>query len=232
MGHKVNPFSWRLINNKNWQSKWFGKNNFAKFLAEDLAIRQAITKKYAKSAGINFVEILRDHESITINLRTSKPGIIIGRSGQGIVDLRAHILKNVPQFRVLDSNKQPKIKIEIIETRNPETMAKLIAENIATQIEKRIMYKRAIKQAIAKAMEAKVKGIRVQISGRLNGAEIARSEKYGSSSVPLGRLRAEIDYGFAEALTTYGTIGIKVWIYKGNKILEESFDSSSGQGVK
>lgn len=221
MGHKVNPFSWRLPNNKNWKSKWFGKNNFAKFISEDLAIREAIIKKYNKSAGINVVEILRDHESITINLYTSKPGIVIGRSGQGMVDLRAFIFKNVPAFRNIPSNKQPKIKIEIIEIRNPEVQAKLVAENIALQIEKRIMYKRAAKQAIAKAMEAKAKGIKVKIAGRLNGAEIARSEKYGASSVPLGRLRADIDYGFAEAMTTYGTIGIKVWIYKGDKILEE-----------
>lgn len=221
MGHKVNPFSWRLPNNKDWQSKWFGKNNFAKFVGEDLAIRQTIEKKFGKSAGVAKVEILRDHESITINLHTSKPGIIIGRSGQGIIDLRAFIIRNIPQFRELSSNKQPKIKIEIIEIRNPEAQAKLIAESIANQIEKRIMYKRAVKQAIAKAMEAKVKGIKIQIAGRLNGAEIARSEKYGAQSVPLGRLRADIDYGFVQALTTYGTIGIKVWIYKGNKVLEE-----------
>jgi len=231
MGHKVNPVSWRLQNNKSWQSRWFGKNNFAQFIDEDLKIREAITKKYQKNAGIKLAEILRDHESITINLHTSKPGIIIGRSGQGIIDLRAQIIKHVPSFRNASSNKQPKIKIEIIEVRNPETQAQLVAENIAQQIEKRIMYKRAIKQAIAKAMEAKVKGIKAQISGRLNGAEIARSEKYGSSSVPLGKLRADIDYGFATALTTYGTIGIKIWIYKGDKILEEeSLDYTRGKG--
>lgn len=221
MGHKVNPFSWRLPANKNWQSKWFGKKSFADFMSEDLAIRQAVEKKFSKSAGVSQVEILRDHESITINLHTSKPGIIIGRSGQGIVDLRNYLIKNVTQFRTLPANKQPKIKIEIMEIRNPETQAQLVAENIALQIEKRIMYKRAIKQAIAKAMEAKVKGIKIQIAGRLGGAEIARSEKYGASSVPLGKLRAEIDYGFATAFTTYGTIGIKVWIYKGDKIIEE-----------
>jgi len=221
MGHKVNPFSWRLPNNRNWQSKWFGKSNFSNYIAEDLAIRQAITKKFSKSAGIAKIEILRDHDATTINLHTSKPGIIIGRSGQGIVDLRAFIFKHVPQFRTENTAKQPKIKIEIIEIRNAETQAQLVAENIAVQLEKRIMYKRAIKQAIAKAMDAKAKGIKIQISGRLNGAEIARSEKFGAQSVPLGRLRAEIDYGFATALTTYGTIGIKVWIYKGDKFLEE-----------
>jgi len=218
MGQKVNPFSWRLPINKDWQSKWFGKNNFAELIKNDLAIRQAIQKKYGKSAGIVKTEILRDQDDLTINLYTSKPGVIIGRSGQGIVDLRAFIIKNTEQFRILPINKQPKIKIEIMEVRNGEAQAQLIAESIAVQIEKRIMYKRAIKQAIAKAMEARVKGIKVKIAGRLNGAEIARSEKYGASSVPLGRLRAEIGFGQATALTTYGTVGIKVWIYQGDRL--------------
>ena len=148
MGHKVNPFSWRLYNNKNWPARWFGKNNFANAISEDLQIRDAIAKKYNKAAGVKLVEIMRDHDSITINLHTSKPGVIIGRSGQGIVDLRANLIKNVTSFRQLPVNKQPKIRIEIIEIRNPEVHAQLIAESIAQQIEKRIMNKRAIKQAI------------------------------------------------------------------------------------
>lgn len=221
MGQKVNPKSLRLPINKNWQSKWFDKKAFAKNIAEDLGIRQAITQRFGKTAGISLVEILRDHESITVNIHTSKPGILIGRSGQGINEIRIFIIKNVPQFRILPSNMQPKIKIEILEIKNSETNAQLIAENIAIQVEKRIPYKRAIKQAIAKAMEAKAKGVKIQISGRLGGAEIARSEKYGELSVPLGRLRADIDYGYVAALTTYGTIGIKVWIYKGDKLKEE-----------
>lgn len=221
MGQKVNPFSWRLPINKDWQSKWFGKHDFADYISTDLAVRQAIDKKYAKNAGIAKIEILRDHEAITINLYTSKPGVLIGRNGQGIADFRVYLTKHVEKFRTANSNKQPKIKIEIIEVRNPEANAKLVADSIATQLEKRILYKRAIKQAIAKAVEAKVKGIKIQIGGRLNGAEIARSEKYGHSSVPLGRLRADIDYAQSTALTTYGTIGIKVWIYKGDKILNE-----------
>lgn len=222
MGQKVNPFSWRLPINKDWRSKWFGKRNFAELIKGDLSIRQAIEKKYNKSAGIVKVEILRDQDDLTVNLYTSKPGVIIGRSGQGIIDLRAYIIKHTEQFRILPIDKQPKIKIEIMEVRNAETQAQLVAESIAIQIEKRIMYKRAIKQAIAKAIEARVKGIKVKIAGRLNGAEIARSEKYGTSSVPLGRLRAEIDFGQATALTTYGTIGIKVWIYKGDRIVEKN----------
>lgn len=221
MGQKVNPFSLRLTINKNWKSKWFGKNQFADFISTDLAIRQAVTKKFGKTAGIAKTEIVRDHEAITVNLYTSKPGVLIGRSGQGIIDLRAYLIKHVEKFRILNSNKQPRIKLEIIEIKNPEANAQLVAENIAVQLEKRIMYKRAVKQAIAKAMEAKVKGIKIKVAGRLNGAEIARSESYGESSVPLGRLRADIDFGQATALTTYGTIGIKVWIYKGDKILED-----------
>jgi small subunit ribosomal protein S3 len=221
MGQKVNPFSFRLPIIKNWQSKWFGKNNFAEYISIDLAIRDAIVKKYDKNAGIGQVEILRDHDSITINLHTSKPGILIGRSGQGIIDLRAYLNKHVEKFRTANSNKLPKLKIEIVEVHSPETHAKIVAESIALQLEKRILYKRAVKQAIAKAMEAKAKGIKIQVSGRLNGAEIARSEKYGEKSVPLGRLRANIDYGQSTAHTTYGTVGIKVWIYKGERILED-----------
>lgn len=221
MGQKVNPFSFRLPIIKNWQSKWFSKSNFADYVSIDLAIREAIQKKYGKTAGIAKIEILRDREAITINLHTSKPGVLIGRSGQGIIDLRAYLNKHVEKFRTMNSNKLPKIKIEIVEVKNPEANAKVVAESIAMQLEKRILYKRAIKQAIAKAMEAKVKGIKVKIGGRLNGAEIARSEKYGSASVPLGRLRANIDYGTSTAFTAYGTIGIKVWIYKGERSLEE-----------
>lgn len=221
MGHKVNPYSFRLVNNKDWQSRWFGKRDFARSLLIDLQIRRAIEKKYQKNAGIGKVEILRDNDSITVNVHTSKPGILIGRSGQGIADLRNFITKDSAALRLMPSNKLPKIKIEIIEIKNPETKAQLMAENIAIQIEKRMPYKRAIKQAISKAMEAKAKGVKVQIGGRLGGAEIARNEKYGQASVPLGNLRADIDFARATALTTYGTIGIKVWVYKGDRIEKE-----------
>jgi len=221
MGQKINPFSLRLVVSKDWRSKWFSKRDLAKGIAEDLQIRKAVVKKFGKTAGISKVEIMRDHDSINVNVYTSKPGILIGRSGQGINDLRAFIIKHVDSFRILSSNKQPKIKIEVMEVKNPETNAQLVAENIAIQIEKRIAYKRAIKQAISKAMDAKAKGIKVQISGRLSGAEIARSEKYSNSSVPLARIRADIDYGYAVSMTAYGTIGIKVWIYKGDKLATE-----------
>jgi len=222
MGQKVNPFSLRLPITKDWQSKWFGKGSFTKQIAQDLEMRQAILKKYAKNAGISKVEILRDADTITLNIFTSKPGVMIGRSGQGINDLRSYLYKTVSTFRLANSNKLPRIKIEILEVKNAEVNAKLIADNIAVQIEKRIPYKRATKQAIAKATEARAKGIKIQISGRLGGAEIARSEKYGQNSVPLGKLRADIDFAHATAMTTYGTVGIKVWVYKGDRILEEA----------
>lgn len=220
MGQKVNPISFRLPLNKDWQSKWFGKANFAKYLAEDLGIRQAIEKKYGKTAGIGRVEIMRDRDAITVNLHSSKPGILIGRSGQGVNDLKVYLLKNVAIFRVMDSNKQPKIKVDVIEIKAPELNAQLVAENVAIQIEKRIPFKRAIKQSITKTMEMRAKGIKIQASGRLGGAEIARSEKYGEGSVPLGRLKANVDYGYAIAMTTYGTIGVKAWIYKGDIVKE------------
>lgn len=220
MGQKVNPRSFRLPITKDWQSKWFSTKNFAAYIAEDLDIRKAIIKKFGKMAGISKVEILRDQDSVTVNICTSKPGILIGRSGQGINDLRAYLMKEVASFR-LNQGKPQKVKIEIIEVRNSETNAQLVAENIAIQIEKRIPFKRAVKQAIAKAMEARAKGIKVQVSGRLGGAEIARSEKYGESSVPLGRLKANIDYGYTVAMTTFGTIGVKVWIYKADELQEK-----------
>jgi small subunit ribosomal protein S3 len=218
MGHKVNPKSFRLPLNKEWQSKWFGKSDFAANIVQDNQIRGAVSKKFGKTAGIGRVEILRDHESITVNIHTSRPGVIIGRSGQGINDFRDFLIRTVESFRTKSKNLLPKIKIEILEIKNPEIQAQLVAENIALQLEKRMPYKRAVKMAISKAMEARAKGVKIQVSGRLNGAEIARSEKYGESSVPLGRLRADIDYGYVMALTTYGTIGIKVWIYKGETI--------------
>jgi small subunit ribosomal protein S3 len=221
MGQKVNPFSLRLPITRNWKSKWIENRAYSKNIAEDLAIRKAITKKFGKIAGISKVEILRDHEKISVNIHTSKPGILIGRSGQGINDIKNYILKNVSYYRIADPKNAPKIKIEILEIKKSETNAQLISESIAIQLEKRIAYKRAIKQAIGKAMEGGVKGIKVQVSGRLNGAEIARSEKYGEKSVPLGRIKANIDYGYAVALTTYGTIGVKTWIYLNDKLEEK-----------
>jgi len=220
MGHKVNPISFRLPINKNWQSKWFADKDFASMLASDIEIRETLAKKFAKSAGVSLVEIIRDQDSIKLVIHTSKPGILIGRSGQGIIELKAYLIKSCPRLRNPKTGlAAKKIDLEIVEIRMPDLSAEIVAQNIAYQIEKRLPYKRAIKQSIAKAMDARAKGVKVAIAGRLGGAEIARREHYGAGSVPLGRLRADIDFSKVDALTTYGIIGIKVWIYKGDQIV-------------
>lgn len=222
MGHKVNPKSFRLQILKNWQSKWISSRNFAANLAEDIEIRQALQKRFGKSTGVALVEISRDRDSVKIVIHTSRPGILIGRSGQGINDLKLYLVKTCSKLcdpRTGQATK--KIEIEIIEVKTPNLSAHLVAEQVAYQIEKRIAYKRAIKQTISKVMEAKAKGVRIAVAGRLGGAEIARREHYGAGSVPLGRLRADIDYAHIDALTTYGIIGVKVWIYKGDRLTAE-----------
>lgn len=223
MGHKVNPISFRLPINKEWQSKWFARKDFSANLTSDIEIRNVLNKRFGKTSGVAKVEIIRDRETIKIVILSSKPGILIGRSGQGINDLKLNLIKNCPMLRdPKTSLPSRKIEIDIIEAKNPNMSAEVVAQTIANQVEKRIAYKRAIKQAIAKVMEAKAKGVKVVIAGRLGGAEIARREHFGEGSVPLGRLRADIDFAKLDALTTYGTCGIKVWIYKGDKLtLEE-----------
>lgn len=222
MGHKVNPKSFRLQINKNWQSKWFATRDFAKKLTSDIEIRKALAKRFSKISGVASVEIIRDQDSIKVVIATSKPGILIGRSGQGINDLKLYLVKSCPSLRNSNTGMaNTKIDLEIVEIKNPDLSAEIVAQNIAYQIEKRLPYKRAAKQAIKKTMEAKAKGVKVALAGRLGGAEIARREHYGAGSVPLGRLRADIDFAQVDALTTYGMIGVKVWIYKGDQIAEE-----------
>lgn len=222
MGHKVSPVSLRLQINKNWQSKWFSKKNFREYLLGDIEIRKILTRRFGKTSGVANVEIIRDQEAIKIIVYTSKPGVLIGRSGQGINELKLHLIKNGPMLRDSKTgNAAQKIEIEIMEIKNPYLSAELVAQTVAYQIEKRIAYKRAIKQAIGKVMDAKAKGVKIGVAGRLGGAEIARREQYGSGSVPLGRFRADVDFAKVDALTTYGIIGVKVWIYKGDKMAEE-----------
>ncbi|KKQ74610.1 MAG: 30S ribosomal protein S3 [Berkelbacteria bacterium GW2011_GWB1_38_5] len=219
MGHKVNPIGFRLQLNKNWQSKWFAPRSFAKNLAEDIEIRTLLGKRFGKNAGVAKIELSRDQDAIKVAIYSSKPGILIGRSGQGINEIKTYLLKNCLQIR---NNKtglaNKKIEIEIMEIKNGELSAEIVAQQIVHQIERRIAYKRAIKQTIAKVMEKRALGVKVVIAGRLGGAEIARREHYGNGSIPLGRLRADIDYAQVDALTTYGIIGVKVWIYKGDII--------------
>jgi len=219
MGHKVNPKSFRLQLNKNWQSKWFSTKDFAEKLTSDIEIRKALSRRFTKTAGVSLVEIVRDQDSIKVIIHTSKPGILIGRSGQGINELKLYLIKNCPSLRDPKTGlAKIKIDLEVVEVKTPDLSADIVAQNVAYQIEKRLPYKRAAKQAINKTMEAKAKGIKIAVSGRLGGAEIARRDHYGSGTVPLGRLRADIDYAQVDALTTYGIIGVKVWIYKGDKI--------------
>jgi len=225
VGHKVNPVGFRIQLNKNWQSKWFARRGFAQNLGEDIEIRQELVKRFGKTTGVAEVEIIRSQDVIKIIIHTSKPGIVIGRSGQGITDLRLYLAKHCPRLRNPKTGLiNKKIEIEIMEIKAPYLSAEIVGQLVAIQIEKRIAYKRAIKQAISKVMEAKAKGVRIAVAGRLSGAEIARREHYGAGSVPLGRLRADIDFAQVNALTTYGVIGVKVWIYKGDK-LEEDLNS-------
>ena len=205
MGQKVNPHGLRIGIIKDWDTKWYANDkNFSEFLVEDYKIRKYIKKKlYA--AGISRIEIERAANKVKVNVNTAKPGLVIGKGGAGIEELRKELEKLTGKS----------ILINITEIKNPETDAQLVAESIASQLEKRISFRRAMKKAMSRAMKLGVKGIKTAVSGRLGGAEIARTEHYHEGTIPLQTLRADINYGFAEADTTYGKIGVKVWIYKG-----------------
>ena len=205
MGQKVNPHGARVGVIFDWSTRWFAdKKDFSKNLIEDHKIRQELKKRYYQT-GISRIDIERSAARLTINIFTGKPGMIIGRGGKGIEELKAYIEKMLGRT----------VNINILEVKNPDADAQLVAENIAQQLEKRISFRRAMKQSIQRAMRAGAKGIKTQVSGRLGGADIARSEHYHEGSIPLQTLRANIDYGFAEAKTTYGQLGVKVWVYKG-----------------
>lgn len=211
MGQKVNPHGLRVGVIKNWDSRWFvGKAAFGDTLVEDYNLRNFI-KKNLYIAGISKVEIERDAVRIKIHIHCAKPGIVIGRGGSEIEKLKAQIEKMI---------KKP-VNINIVEVRTPDMNAQLVAENIAAQLERRISFRRAMKQSIGRTMKLGAKGIKIRVSGRLGGAEIARNESYHEGTIPLQTLRADIDYGFAEADTTYGKIGVKVWIYKGEVLKGE-----------
>jgi small subunit ribosomal protein S3 len=206
MGQKVNPISMRLQVNKDWRSKWFvGKREYAKFLADDLAVRRMIQNKLGSRAAINKVDIERSPNLVTVTISTAKAGVVIGRGGSGAQELKAIIEKIY--------GVQTRVNIE--EIKKPELYAKLVAENIAHQLERRMNFRRAIKQASANTMRSGARGIRIQVAGRLNGAEMSRREKEVAGSVPLHTLRADIDYALVAAKTPAGIIGVKVWIYKG-----------------
>lgn len=217
MGQKVSPHGLRVGIIKDWSSKWYAnKQNFADYLAEDNKIRKYL-KNTLKSAGISSINIERKGTEVKVNLATAKPGMIIGKGGSAIEELKKKLEKMTGKT----------VSLNIEEVKNIDMDATLVAESIASQLERRISFRRAMKQAMSKTMKAGAKGIKTQVSGRLGGAEIARAEHYSEGTIPLQTLRADIDYGFAEALTTYGIIGVKVWIYKGD-ILPAKKESKGG----
>jgi len=208
MGQKVHPYGFRLGVTKTWRSRWFAKQDYAKLLHEDLELKESLTQRL-KAAGVSSIEVDRPGNKLRITIRTSRPGIIIGRKGAEIEKLKGDLAKKTKR----------EVFVDIQEVHRPELDAQLVSESIGLQLEKRVAFRRAMRKAVDSALRFGCKGIKVRVSGRLNGAEIARSEWYLQGQLPLHTLRADIDYGFSEAFTTYGVIGIKVWIYKG-EVLE------------
>ena len=206
MGQKVNPHGLRVGIISDWDSNWYAEDKFADFLVEDYKIREFVKKKLY-SAGISKIEIERPADKVRVIIHTAKPGFVIGKGGAEIENLKKELLKVLDRKVALD--------IKIMDIKNPDRHAQLVAEHIAQQLENRISFRRAMKQAIGKTMRAGVKGVKMQVSGRLDGREIAGTEHYHEGSIPLQTLRADIEYGFAEAHTTFGMIGVKCWIYKG-----------------
>ena len=206
MGHKVSPISMRLQVSKDWSSKWFAdRREYATYLKDDLAVRKLVQDKVGSRGAVNRIDISRTPNLVTITISTAKAGVVIGRGGSGVQELKAAIEKIY----------RTPIRVNIEEIKKPELYAKLVAENIAHQLERRISFRRAIKSTAANTMRAGAKGVRIEVAGRLNGAEMSRREKEILGSVPLHTLRADIDYALVPAHTAAGLIGVKVWIYKG-----------------
>jgi len=211
LGHKVHPFGFRIGIVKDWRSRWYDEKHYAELVHEDIDIRRIINSSY-QEAGISQIEIERKASEVTVTVHTARPGVVIGRGGQRVDELRL----------LLEKHTEKKVRLNIQEIREPELDATLVAQNIAEQLRRRVSYRRAIKQSVSRTMLRGAKGVKIKCSGRLGGAEIARHEVGHEGSVPLHTLRADIDYGFAESLTTMGLIGVKVWIYKGDILPEAS----------
>ena len=206
MGQKVNPHGLRVGVIQDWDAKWIAdKKNFAKFIKEDDTIRTFLKKKYYQ-AGISKIVVERAEGKVTVDIHTGRPGVLIGKAGAGAEEIKAEVQKIA---------KDVAVTINIVEVKRPDMDAQLVAEGIATQLEKRVSFRRAMRQCMGRAIRSGAKGIKTMVAGRLDGAEIARCEQYHEGSIPLHTLRADIDYGFAEALTTFGIIGVKVWVYRG-----------------
>lgn len=219
MGQKVHPKGLRLGIIKDWDSRWYDRKNYRELLHEDILLRNYI-KKRLYQAGVSLIEIERAANRLRISIHTAKPGIVIGRGGTEVEVLRKDLEKL--------SGKQ--VNVNIVEIKKPELDAQLVAESVASQLERRVGFRRAMKQAVSRAMRMGAQGIKVAVSGRLAGAEMARSEWYSEGKVPLHTLRADIDYGFAEANTQYGKIGVKVWIYKGEVLPEKGNNNEAVEG--
>lgn len=217
MGQKVHPVGLRVGIIRDWDSKWFGGKDYADLLHEDIRIREYL-QKHLKDAALSKVEIERAANRVNISIYTAKPGMVIGKGGKEVESIRLALAKLTGK----------KVHININEVKNPELDANLVAENIAQQLERRISFRRAMKQSIQRSLRAGAKGIRTQVSGRLDGKDIARTEGYNEGTVPLHTLRADIDYGFAEAHTTYGRIGVKVWIYRGEVLPTKNKGETEG----
>ncbi len=212
MGQKVNPHGLRVGVIKDWDSKWYAEKDFADNLVEDYQIRKFLKKKLY-SAGISKIEVERAADRVKVIIYTAKPGVVIGKGGAEIEKLKAEVQKQLGKDKV--SGKEKKLFIDIKEIKRAERDAQLVAESIAQQLENRVSFRRAMKSTMGRSMKAGIKGIKTAVAGRLGGADMARTEFYSEGTIPLQTLRADIDYGFAEADTTYGKIGVKVWIYKG-----------------
>src|SRR5258708_7170574 len=217
MGQKVHPYGFRLGVTKTWRSRWFAKQDYAKLLREDIELKAALRERL-KAAGVSAIEVDRPGNKLRITIFTSRPGIIIGRKGAEIEKLKGDLAKRTKR----------EVFIDIQEVHKPELDAQLVSESIGLQLEKRVAFRRAMRKAVDSALRFGCKGIKVRVSGRLNGAEIARTEWYLQGQLPLHTLRADIDYGFSEAHTTYGVIGVKCWVYKG-RILEGGKRTPSSQ---
>ena len=218
MGQKVNPHGLRVGVIKDWESKWYAEKDFADNLVEDYKIR-AFLKKRLYSSGISKVEIERASDRVKVTIYTAKPGLVIGKGGAEIEKLKAEMAKKIGR----------KILIDIKEIKRPDRDAQLVAENIALQLENRISFRRAMKSAMQRTMKSGTQGIKTSVSGRLGGADIARKETYSEGTIPLQTLRADIDYGFAEADTTYGKVGVKAWIYNGEVLPTKEKKEGSGR---
>lgn len=218
MGQKVHPYGFRVGYTKTWRSRWFAKQDYAKLLHEDLELKDALRERL-KAAGVSSIEVDRPGNKLRVTIRTSRPGIIIGRKGAEIEKLKQELAARTHR----------EVFIDIQEVHKPELDAQLVSESIALQLEKRVAFRRAMRKAVDSALRFGCKGIKVRVSGRLNGAEIARSEWYLQGQLPLHTLRADIDYGFSEARTTYGVIGVKTWIYKGEILDTQARPSLFGE---